>query len=337
MATTVADLITQAKSEPALDATDAQVLEWLNQRYKEMVAYARGAEMGQAAGTASALLPADVSGATTTASLAIDPDCYSGLVAGTIARGLIRLEHRADLAEPHEQEFQAAAERMRVRTQQRYVTQTTDTVQTLLNEAVASDGFDATQTQLLLWLNRRHREMVAESRSYRDKVSIGPTVDGTAFYAVTGVVETYAVEINGVPFQKARRPDIYGFAQDTVLWHGYEGSGFVVEDVTASNVQGFTVLPTPETSGLSIDVVAAVFPPTLVAGDPATALKVDEDCYDGLISGVIATGLLRAGNDSQAATHEQIYGQTIEMLRRRVKRRFNTSGPAQIRLLGINA
>jgi hypothetical protein len=334
---TVADLIAQAKTEPALDATDAQVLAWLNERHKEMVAYARGAESGQSAATFAALLPADVTGVTNVTSLAIDPDCYPGLVAGTIARGLIRLEHRADLAAPHEQEFQAAAERMRLRTQQRYVTQTTDTVQTLLNEAVAAEGFDATQTQLLLWLNRRHREMVAESRSYRDKVSIGPTVDGTAFYSVTGVVETYAIEVNGIASAKARRPDIYGFAQDALLWSGYEGSGFVVEDVSASNVQGYTILPTPETSGLAIEVVAAVFPPTLTAGDAASALKVDEDCYDGLISGVIATGLMRAGNDAQAASHEQIYAGTVEKLRRRVKRRYNTSGPAQIRVLGINA
>jgi hypothetical protein len=337
MATTVADLITQAKSEPALDATDAQVLEWLNQRYKEMVAAARVAEMGQASGTASALLPADVTSGTAVSALVIDPDLYRGLVEGTIATALLRLEHRADLATPHEAEFQAAVEKLRVRTQQRYVTQTTDTVQTLLNEAVAAEGFDATQAQLLLWLNRRHKEMVAEARAYRDKVSIGPTVAGTGFYAVTDVVETYAVEVNGVPFSKARRPDIYSFAQDTMFWVGPDGAGFVVEDVNASSVQGFTILPEPTESGLTIEVVAAVLPPTLVAGDAASALKVDADCYDGLISGVIATGLLRAGNANAAASHEAIYAGVTEKLRRRVKRRLNTTGPAQIRILGLNA
>ena len=336
-AESVQELLNEAVAADGFDATQAQLLIWLNRRHREMVAHARAAEAGQAPATFLAALPADVAAAAAVSSLVVDADCYNGLISGVIADGLLRHGKDPDLADRYEAKFREAAERMRVRVQQRYLTQTTDSVQALLNEAAGAEGFDATQAQLLLWLNRRHRDMVALSRSYRDRVDVGPTVADQEFYAVAGVVETYNVEVNGVPFSKARRPDVYADSQGGLVWCGPSGSGFVVEDVNATNVQGFTLIPSPETAGLSINVWAAVMPPDLVAGDAVSALKVDSDCYDALVSGVIASGLMRAQQASLAAPHERVYEAAVEKLRRRVKRRYNTMGPAQIRVQGITA
>lgn len=213
-----------------------------------------------------------------------------------------------------------------------------DTVQTLIDEVTQEGGFEATDVQALRWLNRRHRFIVAQSRSLRDRVQVGPTVAGQEFYAVSNVVETYNVEVGGVPYAKARRPDVYGYSQGTLLWTGPTGAGFVVEDVDESGVQGFTLIPPPDSAGTAITIWAAVPPADLAAADPASALKIDSDCYDGLVSGAIATGLLRIEQRPDlAAPHEQIFAATVEMMRQRVKRRYNTSGPAQIRVVGVNA
>lgn len=334
---TVQTLVDAVLAEGGFDATAAQALDWINQRHKELVGLARSPEALQASGTWSALLPADAVLGDNVTTLQCDIDLLPGLVAGAIATGLRRVEQLAELADAHEGLFREAAEKMRQRVAQRYLTQTTDSVQALLNEAVGADGFDATQAQVLLWLNRRHRDMVARSRAYRDRVSVGPTVAGTAFYAVSDVVETYNVEVAGVPYSKGRRPDVYADSQGALRWMGPDGSGFVVEDVNASSVLGFTLIPVPDTSGLAIDVWAAVMPATLVAGDAATALKVDADCYDGLISGVIATGLARAGQLDLSERHERAFEAAVEKMRVRVKQRYRTIGPAQIRLLGVNA
>jgi hypothetical protein len=66
---------------------------------------------------------------------------------------------------------------------------------------------------------------------------------------------------------------------------------------------------------------------------------VDDDSVEGLKEGVYAT-LLRAPGEARqdlAAGHEAVFAGATEELRLREKRRLRGSGPAQIRVQGINA
>lgn len=209
-----------------------------------------------------------------------------------------------------------------------------DTVQTLLDEIVSV--VDVTQAEALTALNRRHKAMVAHARSFRKQVAVGNTVAGQAFYTLTDIIELYALEIAGAPYTKARRPDIFGYAQGVVSWEGLTGTGLIVEDANASGVQGLTLIPTPTTSGSAIVAYAAIKPADLVAGDAAAAIKVDDDFFNALVEGATATYLARQGEGTPGEL-EARFDAACEKMRRRARRRFRGPGPSQIRIIGLNA
>lgn len=209
-----------------------------------------------------------------------------------------------------------------------------DTVATLIAEVREEGQFDATEAQALNWLNRRHRFMVAGARSFRRRVPTGFTVAGVQDVLVpAGIVEVYDVWVNGEHRVRIPRQDAQA-AQNGTL--SYSGPSFYAEAADAGGVEYLLLLPAPTANGQPVEIYAAMFPPDLQASDSASALKVDLDLYDALVSGAISTGLLRLEQRQDlAAPHEQAFVNGVEMLKRRVQRRYRP-GPKQIRIAGVN-
>ena len=169
-------------------------------------------------------------------------------------------------------------------------------------------------------------------------MTIGPTVSGTAFYAAP-MLELYALTVAGVPYGKGRRTDVYDYSTGALTWTGRDG-GLAVADANASGIQGLTLIPTPGTSGLAIEAYAAVVPPDLTAdaaGDLLLQANLETDLIEPLIAGVLASRYWREGRPDMAGVSEQRFDGGSEKLRRRAARRYHNAGPAQIRVIGINA
>lgn len=207
------------------------------------------------------------------------------------------------------------------------------TAQSIVDAVRLEVGFDATEAQVLAWLNGRHKAMVARSRCFRKSLAVGNTVIGTSFYALD-VIELYNLEVGGVPYMKARRPDIYGYSQGTLLWTGKGTTGLIVADASSAGVRGISLVPTP-TAVQAIVAYAAVAAPNLALADNVLP---DDDFAEALIDATAATGYKRDTERMElAAPFEQMFTDACEELRRRVQRRYRGPGPTQIRVIGVNA
>ena len=218
-----------------------------------------------------------------------------------------------------------------------------ETVSQLVDDVITEGGFDVDTTRALRWLNRRWRFMVSEARAYRKTVTVATTSAGAAFYPFSPV-EAYSFEVAGVPFGKARRPDIYGYSQGTLVWtsaSGLNGGGLIVTDASSAGARGITLIPTPTTDGDAITSFAALLPPDLTSdstGDALLAAVLEGDFADELVAGAVATGMQRSeARPDLGATFEAQFQSGVERLRLRERRRLRGPGPAQIRILGVNA
>lgn len=213
-----------------------------------------------------------------------------------------------------------------------------DSVAQLIEDVRGEGGFDATEAQVLRWLNRKWFQMVTEARAFRKAVAVGTTTAGEAFYPFSPV-EAYSFELNGVPYGRARRPDVYAQEQGRLVWEG--DGGLILGGADIAGVRGITLIPAPEEDGLEITSFAAVKPDPLTndaAGDALLLAVLEDEFSDELVAGAIATALgrLRRRPDL-AASYEQVFGGGVDRLLLRTKRRFRGGGPAQIRVQGVNA
>lgn len=210
-----------------------------------------------------------------------------------------------------------------------------DTVAQLVSDVQTEGGFDVDGPTALRWLSRRHRVMVAESRCYRKTVST-TTVSGQRDYTLDpDVVEIEELSVAGIPFGNARHVDLAQGARGYVLLSG--DGGVVSPEESVSGAAEFALYPTPISSGDTILLRGAFLPPDLVSGDEST-LKVPQDFTDALVSGAIASGLMRIDNRPDlASSHEEIFSAAVDRLRRRVARRYRGTGGAQIRIVGVSA
>lgn len=211
-----------------------------------------------------------------------------------------------------------------------------DTVQDLLAAVKSEASFDVTDPVALGWLNRRHRVMVQRSRCYRYTVQLGPTVAGQRDYPLpTGLVESYEVDVNGLVYGKAKHTDLANGAAGYIVLSG-EGGIFGAEESATGDLE-VALYPTPTTTGDTISMRAAWLPPDLSTSD-TTTLKVPQSFTDALIAGAVATGLRRMEHRPDLAQpHEQEFADACEELRRLVRRQYRGSGPAVIRVVGLNA
>lgn len=209
------------------------------------------------------------------------------------------------------------------------------TAQELVAEAVDEFGFDLTQARGLQILNARYSKMVAEARWLRVTIDMGVTVaDQESYAADPDVVELYELQIGGLGYTKARRQDMIASRLGRLSLRG--SGGVFIPDADGTGADRFTVYPVPGSpAGDAITAFAAVLPPALALGDVPV---VPADFLDGLVEGVIATGLARDAEQLAAADRfEARFNAEVERLRVLGKRRLRGNGPRQIRVLGINA
>lgn len=207
--------------------------------------------------------------------------------------------------------------------------------------AVTEDGqFDATETQVLRWLNERHRSMVSTCRCYRKTIDLGPTIEGQSEYELPdGLVEILQVTVGGQVWGTARHQDAASSAAG-FLWLSGPG-GVAGRDDDEAGVQQLQLVPGVGAGGTAaggeLVVYAAMLPPDLVSGDDSR-LKVPVEYAPAIVSGAIATGNLRVESRSDlAAPLEQIFQTAVAALKRDTEVRFAGSATPQIRLLNVNA
>jgi hypothetical protein len=218
----------------------------------------------------------------------------------------------------------------------------------LLSSVVEEGSFDVPKTQALGWVNARHGLMCARTKCFRKKLSVGPTVANQQGYPVPAeVIEIREVLVQssastgglGVPYGAARHTDL---AQGALhyLWLGglylAVGGGIFVRDENASGEELLALFPTPTEAGLTITVQAVCRPAPLVIGVGGLRTPVEFD--DALVAGAIATGLARVESRADlAAPNETVFANACTELLGQVDKRFRGSGPAQIRVQGLNA
>lgn len=217
-----------------------------------------------------------------------------------------------------------------------------ETVVGLIERVLEEGGFDAPNSRALEWLTVRQRQMCARSRCYRKTISLGVTVNGQSDYALPAeVLELREVLVGGTLFGPMRHTDPAQGAKGW-LWLGGEG-GIAGRDDNSAGEPMLRLYPTPAPNtpqvepGAEITIYAVCRPPDLAEYNDAT-LKVPTEYVDALVSGAIATGMLRMeARPDLAQAHETIFAAACGELLQATNRRFRGSGPAQIRVAGINA
>ena len=211
-----------------------------------------------------------------------------------------------------------------------------DTVAQLVEQVLSEGELDAAKSQALRWLTVRQRQMCRRSRWLRKTITLGAVTGGVGTYTVPAeVVEILEVRLGGVVYGHARHVDPAEGAQGYV-WLGGAG-GIAGREDTSAGAQVLRLYPTPTASGAVLEIYAVCRPPDLAEGSDSTLVIPGEYC-DALVAGAIATAYLRLENRPDLASpHETVFNDGCGELTQQSNRRFRGTGPAQIRVAGINA
>ena len=212
-----------------------------------------------------------------------------------------------------------------------------EAVSALVTQIIEEAAFDAVPATVLRWLNRRHKVMVSRAHTFRKTVSAGPTVANQAEYTQpAGLVSATEIGVAGLTYGKARRTDKALGAQSRLHLSG--PGGIFYETADSAGVKQFGLYPVPTEAGLAVEVYGAFSPPDLLI-DNTVPLWVDDEAIEGLMAGVFATGLSRpeTARLDLSQGYEAQFGGATDELRVREARRLRGSGPARIRVEGINA
>jgi hypothetical protein len=206
------------------------------------------------------------------------------------------------------------------------------TAQQLVDEFLGQWNFDVSEAEALTWLDRRHKKMVRRSRCNLKTVAVGTTTAGVSDYAIKAV-EIMQVLVDGVPFGKAPRSAQNAYSRGRLVWTPAD-EGLFVSTANGSGVSEVGLIPPPTQTGLAIQAFAAMPATDLVL---ASTLLVDDDYHEVLQEGMAATGYARDVEQLPSADRcEARFDAGCEEYRREIKRRMR-SGPAQIRVRGVNA
>lgn len=202
-------------------------------------------------------------------------------------------------------------------------------------------SIDISAATALVYINRAWRTFHGRARSYRDTVSFGTVVaDQAAYAAPAGIKELYSLEVAGVPYGRARRPDGYSNSQGRLYWSFQGEVGLFYNDATASSVEEIVLIPTPTEAGAAITGFAATLPPDLTndgTGDTLLTAHLDGDMIEPLIAGGMAIAYQREGNLALRDACQSAFDASAEEYRRTIKRRFRGPGPTQMRIGGAAA
>lgn len=212
-------------------------------------------------------------------------------------------------------------------------------VQDLVDDVRTQGAFDTTDPVILRALTRRHRKMVVRSRIRRATLEIGPTVANDNSYVLPAhVAEVLEVTVNGMTWGRGRHSDLAAGAQGWILLSG--PGGLVAPDEDTDGARSLALYPTPTEAGLSIKVHATLKPTLDLSVSDDTTLLIPDDYDEALLAGGISALMLSNIGDFRAdiaRDFEQQFVTGCDELRRDVAKQYRGSGPAQIRVQGINA
>jgi len=223
----------------------------------------------------------------------------------------------------------------------------TSTVASLVASILQEAVFDASETQAVKWLNARHRLMCGRTRCFRKRLELGTTIGGQQSYPLPlEVLEIHEVLVEssedsgslGVPYGAGLHSDL---AQGGLgyLWLGgiyqWAGGGIYARDDSLGGEDLLALFPVPEEDGRAITLTAVCRPPDL---EPGGNVVTPPEFDDALVEGAIATGLRRLENRPDLAQpKDAIFDEACQELLGIVNRRYRGSGPATIRIRGVNA
>jgi hypothetical protein len=118
-------------------------------------------------------------------------------------------------------------------------------------------GFDLTSTERNRLIAEAYSALVTDSEWLRVLASAGPTVAGTAAYALpTGTYRVLRLEVNRIPYEHTDERTAREFEAGSLYYRLPSGSGFYWLS-NSSGTDQISLYPTPTTSGLSVyaDVV----------------------------------------------------------------------------------
>lgn len=201
-------------------------------------------------------------------------------------------------------------------------------------------NLDVSEPQVLRWLQGRYDQLCERAEFYRKTFDLGAVQPETQEYAVpAGVVEILEVRVGDLVYGDARHGD---FARGERAWLWLTGEGGIAgREDTEAGVQMLRLFPVPaaasEPNAPHLFLYAIADPPTLSTTDDST-LVTPRAYDDALVSGAVATGLLRDESlAGMAAPHEQIFSTACGELLRATRRRFRGDGPVMARVVGYNA
>lgn len=222
-----------------------------------------------------------------------------------------------------------------------------DTVAELVTEVKSQGNFDCTNAEALKWLTRAHRKMCERSRCYRKALTQKTVAEQVSYPIPAEVTQVKEVLVESattghpmVPYGTGRHTDIAQGALHYLWLTGLflaVGGGIAGGDWNEAGESQLFLYPTPTESGLTIKVLAVCIPPDLKEGEDSL-IKVPATYLDALVSGAIATGLLRLeGRADLAGTHQQIFDAACSELLTEINRKHRGPGPAEIRVVGYQA
>ena len=207
----------------------------------------------------------------------------------------------------------------------------------LVEDVGAEGGFDVSVAMRGGWVNEVHQRAVAESQWQMQQLELGPTVAGTATYALPSNV----ADVAGLFTQDgAETPVPYGRASTEMLWavkagtSRLTGSGGVFAPAFDDDaVPLIELYPAPTKTGVSVSALAAMIPAAMATGDsPVIPLDMHGDLKDG----AIALGLLRIDErPDSAALFQARFDAMVAKLTKRKKSRVG-SGSSRMRVRGYD-
>lgn len=153
------------------------------------------------------------------------------------------------------------------------------------------------------WVLDRIRRMVSKAKWRKASREFGPVVAGQANYGVDDdVVDITNLWVGANNYADVSLDEMVELQQGRSWIRGAKGAWAPQYGTDAS--QGFTIWPTPETAGDSINAVVALLPPDTADGDEP---PIPEDLHHHVWRGAIADGLGVSDEDPQAQKWEMEY------------------------------
>lgn len=209
----------------------------------------------------------------------------------------------------------------------------------IIDAVLAQSGTDASRPTLLSILNERYLDQVAQSQWLLETVTLGTTVAGTTVYPLgtsPEIVEVLGLKVGSYAWDRVGLQDMWDLTTGTATFTGL--GGVFAPNYDATGTAQVSLFPTPTTSGIAIQVIAAVLPTALADGTGTVNTPVTPtDTHGALVDGVTSLVLRRVDERPDLAqNYEGVFASSTEEIRRRKNSLVRGRGPIQMQVAGYH-